>query len=84
MIRAHPLAVLVGEVPWKVEDAPEAFIDGLLKAIVGIEIPLTRIEGKWKVSQNRPAADRAGVAAGLARSDDPRHQVMAALVRERG
>ncbi len=51
--------------PWKVEDAPADFTAALFKAIVGIEIPITRIEGKWKVSQNRPAADRAGVVAGL-------------------
>ena len=69
---------------WQVSDAPEAFIDGLLKAIIGIELPVTRIEGKWKVSQNRSAEDRAGVAAGLGASDDPRKQAMAALVRERG
>jgi transcriptional regulator len=69
---------------WKVSDAPEAFIDGLLKAIIGIEIPVTRIEGKWKVSQNRSAEDRAGVVAGLGASDDPRKQAMAGLVRERG
>jgi len=69
---------------WQVSDAPEGFIDGLLKAIVGIEVPVTRIEGKWKVSQNRSAEDRAGVAAGLAESADPRKQAMAALVRARG
>jgi transcriptional regulator len=69
---------------WKVSDAPEPFIDGLLRAIVGIEMPLTRLEGKWKVSQNRPAEDRAGVADGLGESDDPRTQAMATLVRDRG
>ncbi|MBC8073291.1 MAG: FMN-binding negative transcriptional regulator, partial [Deltaproteobacteria bacterium] len=51
---------------WQVSDAPASYIDGLLQAIVGIEIPITRFEGKWKVSQNRSVADRAGVAAGLA------------------
>ncbi len=51
--------------PWKVEDAPVDFIDRMLTAIVGFEIPITRVEGKWKMSQNRPAEDRAGVAAGL-------------------
>ena len=78
-----------GELPaargrWKVGDAPEAYIAGLLQAIIGIEVPITRIEGKWKVSQNRPAEDRAGVAAGLAQSEAPALQAMAALVRERG
>lgn len=73
-----------GDVPWKVSDAPEGFIDGLLKAIVGIEIPLTRIEGKWKVSQNRPSEDRAGVVAGLVKAGGPSRHAMAELVRDRG
>ena len=51
--------------PWKVEDAPADDIDGLLRVIVGIEIPLSSLSGKWKVSQNRPAADREGVVRGL-------------------
>ena len=52
--------------PWSVRDAPPAFIDTLLKAIVGIEIPLARLQGKWKLSQNRPAVDQAAVAADCA------------------
>lgn len=57
--------------PWQVADAPEDFIDRQLRAIVGIEIPIDTLTGKWKTSQNRDPADRAGVAAGLAdeRSD---------------
>lgn len=51
--------------PWRIEDAPADYIDKLLDVIVGIEIPIRRLVGKWKVSQNRPAADRAGVVAGL-------------------
>jgi transcriptional regulator len=59
--------------PWAVSDAPEPFIAAQMRGIVGIEIPITRIEGKWKVSQNRPEADRAGVRDGLAaESDDAR------------
>lgn len=50
---------------WSVSDAPADYIDGLLKAIVGIEIRIERLEGKWKLSQNRPAEDRAGAAARL-------------------
>jgi len=50
--------------PWKVDDAPSDFVTAQIKGIIGVEIPISRIEGKWKVSQNRPAADRAGVAAG--------------------
>ena len=51
--------------PWQVGDAPEAFVASQVKGIVGLEIPIGRIEGKWKVSQNRPEADRHGVVAGL-------------------
>jgi transcriptional regulator len=51
---------------WKVTDAPDDYIRNTARAIVGIEIAVERIEGKWKMSQNRSAADRAGVAAGLA------------------
>jgi transcriptional regulator len=55
--------------PWAVSDAPADFVDGLLKGIVGFELPIRRLEGKWKMSQNRPAEDRAGVVEGL-RADD--------------
>lgn len=53
------------EPSWKVSDAPEDFIAAQLKAIVGIEIPISSIEGKWKMSQNRLPADRQGVIDGL-------------------
>ncbi len=57
--------------PWSVDDAPRAFIEGQLRAIVGLELQITRIEAKAKLSQNRPVADVAGVVAGLsARGDD--------------
>ncbi len=51
--------------PWRVDDAPADYLATMLKGIVGIEIPIARIEGKWKMSQNRSDADRAGVRAGL-------------------
>ena len=51
--------------PWSVDDAPERFVAGQLRAIVGVELAITRIEAKAKLSQNRPAADVAGVVAGL-------------------
>jgi transcriptional regulator len=51
--------------PWSVDDAPRGFIDGQLRAIVGIELEITRIEAKAKLSQNRPPADVEGVIAGL-------------------
>ena len=66
--------------PWKVDDAPADYIDTMLRAIVGIEIALESLQGKWKVSQNRPAADRAGVVQGLAESS----AAMAAQVRTPG
>jgi transcriptional regulator len=56
--------------PWGVDDAPADYIEQMLKAIVGIRIQVTRVEAKWKVSQNRSAADRAGVARGLAQGAD--------------
>jgi transcriptional regulator len=55
--------------PWEVSDAPEPFIQSQLKGIIGFEIPITRIEGKWKLSQNRPAADKEGVMSGLSARD---------------
>ena len=67
--------------PWAVDDAPEPYVQGMLKGIVGIEIPIRRLEGKWKLSQNRPAEDRAGALAGLAASADPQAQQVAALMR---
>jgi len=54
------------EQPWAVTDAPEDFVQAMLRAIVGIEIPVARLVGKWKMSQNRSEADRKGVADGLA------------------
>lgn len=68
--------------PWQVTDAPADYIESQLAAIVGIEIPIARLEGKWKVSQNRPAADREGVAEGLLREGGD--AVMAELVRQFG
>jgi transcriptional regulator len=55
------------EEPWKVYDAPENFVRAQLRGIVGIEILVSELTGKWKVSQNRPEADRLGVHAGLER-----------------
>jgi len=52
--------------PWKIDDAPPDFVEKMLAAIVGVEIPIERIAGKWKTSQNRPEGDRIGVAEGLA------------------
>ena len=67
--------------PWRLEDAPADYTEQLLKAIVGIELPIDRLEGKWKVSQNRPAAERDGVVQGLRAQGDEGSQAMAALVQ---
>jgi transcriptional regulator len=66
--------------PWAVGDAPEDFVQSLLRAIVGIEIPLTQLLGKWKISQNRSEADRLGVAQGLAAEPAASAQAVAALM----
>ena len=68
--------------PWKVTDAPADFIDKQLGAIVGIEVPMTRLIGKWKVSQNRPAADRDGVVQALRQDGDHAAAAMSDLVRQ--
>lgn len=78
LVRRHESAQ---PTPWHISDAPADFIEKQLAAIVGIEIPITRLVGKWKVSQNRPAADRAGIVAGLASTPHPDAPAMAALVR---
>jgi len=51
--------------PWAVSDAPADYIEGMLKGIVGFALPIARLDGKWKMSQNRPAVDRASVVSGL-------------------
>jgi transcriptional regulator len=56
--------------PWAVTDAPADYIDAMLKAIVGFELPIARLEGKWKLSQNKSAADVAGIRDGLAGEKD--------------
>ena len=66
--------------PWAVSDAPEAFISAQLRGIVGLRLPITRIEGKLKMSQNRSAEDRAGVATGLAASEMPSDHEVAKLI----
>ena len=65
---------------WAVTDAPAAFVRAQLKGIVGLRMPITHIEGKRKMSQNRPEADRAGVAAGLAASERAADRAAAELI----
>ena len=69
--------------PWKVTDAPDEYIASMVKGIVGIEVPIESLEGKWKVNQNRPAADRAGVVSALESLGDPDSGEMARLVAAR-
>jgi transcriptional regulator len=64
--------------PWRVADAPEDYLAAALRGLVGLEIPIESMIGKWKVSQNRSATDRRGVARGL--EEDARDAAMAALV----
>ncbi|MBZ9799365.1 FMN-binding negative transcriptional regulator [Mesorhizobium sp. ES1-4] len=66
--------------PWAVSDAPPDFIQSQLRGIVGLRMPVTRLEGKRKMSQNRNAADRAGVVAGLAASERPSDRDVSALI----
>ncbi len=65
--------------PWAVTDAPADFTDVMLKGIVGFALPIVRLEGKWKMSQNRPAQDRAGVVDGL--TEQGREEVAALIPR---
>jgi transcriptional regulator len=67
--------------PWQVSDAPAEYVDKLLGAIVGVEIPITRLVGKWKLSQNRSVADRQGVIAGLEGDGSEAHAGVAALIK---
>jgi transcriptional regulator len=68
--------------PWAVSDAPDGFVQGMLRGIVGIALPIARLDGKVKMSQNRPAADVAGVIDGL--RDDGRDDLAGAVARATG
>ena len=70
-------------VPWRVEDLPEAYIEGMLKGIIGLDIAVSRLEGKYKLSQNRPSADRPRVIAALERGGDENSVGVAQSMRER-
>lgn len=69
------------DVPWQVTDAPDNFVQAQTKGIIGLSIAIAEIDGKWKVSQNRPVEDRQGVARGLEAEAKP---AMEALVRKYG
>jgi transcriptional regulator len=86
-LMAH-LATLVGiheaesTAPWKISDAPADYIASQIKGIVGLEMEIERVEGKWKVSQNRPPQDRLGVAHGLGELNTAESLAMKTLVEE--
>lgn len=67
--------------PWQLADAPSDYIELMLRNIVGIEMPIARLEGKWKISQNRPEEDRLAVARALIEHGDSNSLAMAALIQ---
>jgi transcriptional regulator len=67
--------------PWAVADAPAEYMERMLGAIVGVEIPIERLLGKWKASQNRPEADRAGVVSGLQQRGDDASAALVTFTR---
>jgi transcriptional regulator len=74
---------VIAETPWSVDDAPPDFIAKLSKGIIGLELQITRIEGKWKVSQNRTDRDIVGVDAGLDTLATPESAIMKDLIRSK-
>ena len=66
--------------PWSVSDAPAGYIDSMLKAIVGFRLPIIRLDGKRKLSQNRDATDQAGVRKGLLANSNPQDHALAHLM----
>lgn len=69
--------------PWKMGDAPTEYIEELLKHIVGVEIEISRLEGKWKMSQNQSENDRKGVVTGMSASASASDREVAEIVEER-
>jgi transcriptional regulator len=69
--------------PWRMQELPEPYLAGMLNGIVGVELAVTRLEGKFKLSQNRPAADRPRIVAALERRDDADSRAVAAVMQER-
>jgi transcriptional regulator len=69
--------------PWQMQDLPDAYVAAMLNGIVGVEIAVSRLDGKFKLSQNRPAADRPRIIAALERRNDADSRGVARLMRER-
>jgi transcriptional regulator len=70
-------------IPWQMQDLPETYLRTMLKGIIGLDISVTRLEGKYKLSQNRPAADRPRVIAALEGQSNADPLAVAELMRER-
>ena len=70
--------------PWAVSDAPANYIRARLKGIVGFELPIARLEGKWKMSQNQPVENRLGVAEGLRREGGPSETAVGMIMARDG
>jgi transcriptional regulator len=70
--------------PWRMDRLQDSYVDGMMRGIVAFEIPINRLEGKAKLSQNRPAGDRARVRAALSAEDDPLARAVATLMAEPG
>jgi transcriptional regulator len=70
--------------PWRMQELPEPYLASMLKGIVGFEIAVSRLEGKFKLSQNRPAGDRPRITAALDAREDPESTAVAGLMRQRG
>lgn len=79
MLTAHNEALFPE--PWRIADAPSDFMEKLIGAVVGIEIVITRLSGKWKTSQNQPAENQAGVVRGLYESGEVGAAEMATLIK---
>ena len=70
--------------PWRMDSLSDTYLSGMMRGIVAFEIPIDRLEGKAKLSQNRPAGDQARVRAALAAEDDPMARAVAELMPEPG
>jgi len=70
--------------PWRMEGLPDNYLRSMVGGIVGVELPVTRLEGKFKLSQNRPADDRPRIVAALEQREDGDSRAVAQLMRERG
>lgn len=71
------------ETPWSIDDAPADYIEKMMNGVIGIEIEISKIEGKWKVSQNQPAKNKAGIVGNLQKLPDENSAKMATFIKKR-